>query len=173
MCSASVCLTCWISINPLAVKNWVSPLATILERRTAFDVDECSNVCLGRDVSQHGIDVSNPINIYWNRRHTSNSIDRLRLSVYRGIGLVLTVVWFFKPKFHLTPPESTNTVYGGGMDEIDWARYALDYDAMACESAAENIEHLKKRVDGWHLPPKPKVLDIGAGTGALECSARC
>lgn len=55
------------------------------------------------------------------------------------------------------------------MDEIDWARYALDYDAMcdANPAYAENIEHLKKRIDGWHLPPKPKVLDIGAGTGAF------
>ena len=55
------------------------------------------------------------------------------------------------------------------MDEIDWARYALDYDAMcdANPAYAENIEHLKKRVDVAASPPKPKVLDIKAGTGAF------
>ena len=58
------------------------------------------------------------------------------------------------------------------MDKIDWASYALDYDAMchANPAYAENIAHLKNRFEGWHLPPNPKVLDIGAGTGAFICA---
>ena len=53
------------------------------------------------------------------------------------------------------------------MDEIDWARYALDYDAMCEANPAyqENIQLLKDRVGNWQLSTPPQVLDIGAGTG--------
>jgi ubiquinone/menaquinone biosynthesis C-methylase UbiE len=58
------------------------------------------------------------------------------------------------------------------MDGINWAQYALDYDAMCAANPAyeENLQHLVSRVDGWQLPADAKVLDIGAGTGAFICA---
>ncbi|NCF32998.1 MAG: hypothetical protein GWP50_05455, partial [Proteobacteria bacterium] len=58
------------------------------------------------------------------------------------------------------------------MDGINWAQYALDYDAMCAANPAyeENLQHLVSRVDAWHLPADAKVLDIGAGTGAFICA---
>ena len=58
------------------------------------------------------------------------------------------------------------------MNNIDWAKYAVGYDAICGASQAykENIQQLVERVDQWRLPPQARVLDIGAGTGAYISS---
>ena len=58
------------------------------------------------------------------------------------------------------------------MTEIDWARYAEDYDAVCLVSPAyqENLRHLTDRIERWRLPSGSKVLDIGAGTGSFICA---
>lgn len=55
------------------------------------------------------------------------------------------------------------------MSEINWERYAIDYDVMCEANPAyqQNVQHLLDRLDQWQLPASPKVLDIGAGTGSF------
>ena len=58
------------------------------------------------------------------------------------------------------------------MSDIDWAKYAVGYDAIcgASEAYRQNIQQLAERVDQWRLPDQAKVLDIGAGTGTYISS---
>lgn len=52
-------------------------------------------------------------------------------------------------------------------DEMDWAAYAEHYDEMCALNPAyeDNISRLLKRIPQWKLPAKPRVCDLGAGTG--------
>lgn len=56
--------------------------------------------------------------------------------------------------------------------EIDWDAYASQYDLLATNNPAyrANIELLREMIPSFNLPDKPRILDIGGGTGNFICA---
>ena len=64
-------------------------------------------------------------------------------------------------------PVSEVQVLGEEHEPMDWSAYSTQYDHM-CDNNPhyqENIDFLLKRLSGWNLPERPRILDVGAGTG--------